>query len=80
MLTGSDGDYTVKMWDMQTMNSNLRPFKEFKPFDGYPVRSLSFCPDKFASMFLCCCANNQARVYKNDGSKFLTTVRGDMYI
>jgi len=68
MLTGSDGDYTVKMWDMQTMNSNLRPFKEFKPFD------------KFASTFLCCCANNQARVYKNDGSKLLTTVRGDMYI
>ena len=33
------------------MNSNLRPFKEFKPFDGHPVRSLSFCPDKFASCF-----------------------------
>jgi len=58
MITGSDGDYTVKLWDMETMSSNLRPFKEFKPFDGHPVRALSFCPDRNASMFLCCCANN----------------------
>jgi WD repeat-containing protein 70 len=67
MLTGSSGDYTVKVWDMTTMNKGLRPYKEFRPFDGHPVRSLSFSPDTNASMFLCCCGNNQARVYSRDG-------------
>ena len=81
LLTGSDGDYIVKLWDMDHMNNLLKPFKTLKPFDGHPVHSLSFCPDKNASMFLCCCGNNQARIYRSsDGSKFKTTVRGDMYI
>lgn len=80
MITGSSGDYIVKIWDMNTMNKGLRPYKEFKPFDGHPIRSLSFSPDSNATMFLCCCANNQARVYSRDGQKLKTTVRGDMYI
>jgi WD40 repeat protein len=80
MLTGSSGDYTVKIWDMNTMNKGLRPYKDFRPFDGHPVRSLSFSPDSNASMFLCCCGNNQARVYSRNGEKLKTTVRGDMYI
>jgi WD40 repeat protein len=57
MLTGSSGDYTVKIWDFTTMNKLLKPSKEFKPFDGHPIRSLSFCGDSRASMFLCCTTN-----------------------
>ena len=79
MLTGSS-DYGVRIWDMSTMSASLRPFKELKPFDGYPVNSLSFSGDPQASLFLACCGNNQARVFHNDGSKLKTTVRGDMYI
>ena len=67
LLTGSSGDYVVKIWDMNTMNKSLLPYKEFRPFDGHPVRSLSFSCDTEASMFLCACANNQARVYSRDG-------------
>lgn len=80
LLTGSSGDYVVKIWDMNTMNKQLRPTKEFKPFPGHQIRALSFSPDQNASMFLCCCANNQARLYSRDGTKLKTTVRGDMYI
>ena len=58
MITGSSGDYTVKIWDMNSMNKQLRPKKEFQPFPGHPIRSLSFSPDQNASMFLCCCGNN----------------------
>lgn len=58
MLTGSSGDYTVKIWDMDRMVSTLRPFKEFKPFDGYPVVSLSYSCDSQASLFLACCSGN----------------------
>jgi WD40 repeat protein len=79
-LTGSSGDYVAKIWDLTSMNKLLRPVKEFKPFPGHQVRALSFSPDQNSSMFLCCCANNQAAIYSRDGSKIKTTVRGDMYI
>lgn len=49
-------DYRMKIWDFTTMNRNLKPFKDFKPFDGHPVRTLSFNPS--GSHFLCCCGNN----------------------
>jgi WD repeat-containing protein 70 len=55
MVTGST-DYNMKMWDFQTMNRKLKPFKDFKPFDGHPVRSLSFSPN--GEHFLCVCGNN----------------------
>jgi len=60
------------------MNRRLRPFKDFKPFDGHPLRALSFSPN--GNNFLCCCANNQAKVYNSEGIRRRTTVRGDMYI
>lgn len=81
MLTGTSGDYKIKVWNMNTMNKTLRAFKDFKPFDGHPVRSLSFSSDVNATMFLVCCGNNQARIYDRESAqKLKTTVRGDMYI
>ena len=71
-------DYQLKIYDFDTMNQNLRPFKDFKPFDGHPITALSWCPT--SSHFLVCCPNNQARVYSFDGVKKQTTVRGDMYL
>ena len=56
MVTGSGGDYAIKLWDFQEMNKTLRPYKEFKPFPGYPVHSICFSRD--ANTFLVCCANN----------------------
>mmetsp|Transcript_2118 Transcript_2118/g.3175 ORF Transcript_2118/g.3175 Transcript_2118/m.3175 type:complete len:154 (-) Transcript_2118:453-914(-) len=81
MLTGSGGDYRVKVWDFMQMNKALKPFKDLVPFDGHPVRSLSFSSDKDAQFFLICCGNNQARVSPSGQvGKKVTTVRGDMYI
>ncbi len=37
-------DYLLKIWDVASMNKRLKSFKEFKPFDGHPVRALSFSP------------------------------------
>ena len=66
---------------MNSMNKSLRAFKDFKPFDGHPVRALSFSSDTNATMFLVCCGNNQARIYSREKvQKLKTTVRGDMYI
>lgn len=60
------------------MNRLIKPFKDFKPFDGHPVRALSHSPS--GEKFLCCCGNNQAKVFTSDGSKHHSTIRGDMYI
>ncbi len=77
MLSGSL-DYQLKMWDFLSMNQNLRPFKDFKPFDGYPVNSLSWSPS--SDFFLCCVQGNQAKIFQADGTKKQTTIRGDMYL
>jgi len=68
----------MKIFDFESMNANLRPFKDFKPFDGHPVNALSWANS--GNHFLVCCLNNQARVYSADGVKMQTTVRGDMYL
>lgn len=49
-------DYTLKIWDFPGMNRKLKPMREFKPFDGHPINSLSFDPD--GAFFLCCTTNN----------------------
>lgn len=71
-------DYTLKIWDFPGMNRKLKSMREFKPFDGHPINSLSFDPD--GALFLCCTTNNQARIYDKDGGKIKMTIRGDMYI
>jgi WD repeat-containing protein 70 len=55
MISGS-ADYVLKIWDLTTMNTKLKSFREFKPFNGHPLRALSFSPD--GQNFLCCCGNN----------------------
>lgn len=52
--------------------------REFKPFDGHPVRALSFDPT--GTNYLCCCTNNIARIMNRDGQKVSATIKGDMYI
>ena len=60
------------------MGKDLKPYKDFKPFDGYPVRALSFNPR--SSHFLAVCNNAQAKVYTSEGVRKKTTARGDMYL
>jgi WD40 repeat protein len=55
MITGGL-DFLLKIWDLAGMNRKLRHQKEFKPFDGHPVRSLSFSPS--GERFLCCSESN----------------------
>jgi hypothetical protein len=66
MATGSL-DYQLKIFDFDTMNQNLRPYKDFKPFDGHPVIGLSWSPS--SNLLLVCCPNTQARIYSSDGVK-----------
>ena len=60
-------DYQLKIYDFETMNQNLRPFKDFKPIDGHPVTALSWCPK--GEHLLVCCPNAQAKIYNCEGVK-----------
>jgi len=66
MITGCV-NYKIKIWDFSSMNKTLKAFREFKPFDGHPVSAISFSPD--SEKFLCCCGNNQAKVYTVEGGR-----------
>ena len=41
ILTGGN-DYDLTMYDFAGMNNRLAHFRQFKPFDGYPITNLSF--------------------------------------
>lgn len=71
-------DYYLRIWDFPGMNRKLKAMKEYKPFDGHPVNSLSFDPE--GEIFLCCTSSSSARAYSRDGQKIQTTMKGDMYI
>jgi len=58
-------DYGLKIWDLAGMNRKLRPMMEYHPYEGYPVNQITFNPT--GQKFLCCCANNQAKVFFADG-------------
>ena len=60
------------------MGRDLKPYKDFKPFDGYPVRALSF--NSRSSHFLVVCNSAKAKVYTSEGVRKKTTTRGDMYL
>lgn len=71
-------DYTLRMFDFNSMKSDLRSFREFTPSDGHPVLAVSWSPSGDA--FLCVTGSAQPRVYDRDGRLLGECVRGDMYI
>eukprot|EP00252_Welwitschia_mirabilis_P016073 TRINITY_DN3555_c0_g1_i1.p1 TRINITY_DN3555_c0_g1~~TRINITY_DN3555_c0_g1_i1.p1 ORF type:complete len:649 (-),score=147.52 TRINITY_DN3555_c0_g1_i1:268-2214(-) len=77
IITGSY-DYTVRMYDFQGMNSQLKSFRQLEPFEGHQVRSLSWSPT--SDRFLCVTGSAQAKIYDRDGLTLGEFVKGDMYI
>ena len=60
-------DFMLKLWDFSGMNKRLRSMREFKPFDGHPVKSISFDPS--GENFLCCCTSSSAKIMTREGQK-----------
>lgn len=52
--------------------------REFRPYDGHPIRALSFDPS--GTNFLCVTTNQSAKIMTRDGQKVSVTIKGDMYI
>lgn len=61
VLTGSY-DYSVRMYDFQGMNARLQSFRQFEPFEGHQVRTLSWSPT--SGQFLCVTGSAQAKVHQ----------------
>ncbi|BBN09954.1 WD repeat-containing protein 70 [Marchantia polymorpha subsp. ruderalis] len=77
VLTGGY-DYTVKMYDFQGMNAQLRSFRHLEPSEGHQVRSLSWSPT--ADMFIVVTGSAQAKIFDRDGFTLGEFLKGDMYI
>jgi WD40 repeat protein len=49
MVSGS-ADYTTRIWDFSGMNRQLKPTREWKPYNGYPMNFVRI--NKDGSKFL----------------------------
>ncbi|KAG0619396.1 hypothetical protein M758_4G136700 [Ceratodon purpureus] len=77
VLTGGY-DYTVRMYDFQGMNAQLRSFRQIEPSEGHQLRALSWSPT--ADQFIAITGSATAKIYDRDGFTLGEFVKGDMYI
>ena len=71
-------DGIVRLYDFSGMDSRLRAFRTFEPFNGLAIEHLSFSPS--GDRLAICCGNSTIKVYDRDGSLIIETAKGDMYI
>lgn len=77
VLTGGY-DYTVRMYDFQGMNAQLRSFRQIEPSEGHQLRALSWSPT--ADQFIAITGSATAKIYDRDGFTLGEFIKGDMYI
>ncbi|XP_024370422.1 uncharacterized protein [Physcomitrium patens] len=77
VLTGGY-DYSVRMYDFQGMNAQLRSFRQIEPSEGHQLRALSWSPT--ADQFIAVTGSATAKIYDRDGFTQGEFVKGDMYI
>ena len=77
LVVGSD-DHIISFWDLDNMNSSMKPFRTLRPIDGQPVIALSF--NKKQEKLLVCGAGCQPKLLTRDGREIVEFVKGDMYI
>ncbi|KAI0565203.1 WD40/YVTN repeat-like containing protein [Gracilaria domingensis] len=71
-------DSEAKMWDFNSMNSNMIPFRTFKPLGESPLRTIE--GTIYGGQLLCSGRANSAVVMDREGSSLAQTMQGDMYI
>ncbi|CAN8075991.1 unnamed protein product [Agarophyton chilense] len=71
-------DSTAKMWDFNSMNSNMTPFRTFKPLGESPLRTIE-CSIS-GGLLLCSGRASSAVVTDREGNSLAQTTQGDMYI
>jgi len=60
------------------MDSNHKSFKYITPYQGYPVKEVSYSPT--GSHFIAVCGDRKVKVFDWDGILKRETVRGDVFM
>jgi len=71
-------DYEVKFWDFNTMDSNLRSFRNLTPMESHGIRTIGY--SAAGDMVLIAAGNAQAKVLDRDGHEIYECKKGDQYI
>ena len=77
MLTGSH-DFTVKLWDFNSMDTGFSPFRSFTPWEGCSIRDAKFSIT--GNRILLCSSSAAAKLYDRDGLFLQEYAKGDPYI
>ena len=71
-------DEKIQLWDFTGMDSNHNSFWNITPYQGYPVKEISYSPN--GSHFLAVCGDRKVKIYTRDGVMVWETARGDVYM
>lgn len=71
-------DFDVKLWDFQSMDSNLRYFRSFQPCECHLIKHLEY--NLSGDGILIISGNCQAKIIDREGKKVLECIKGDPYI
>ena len=77
LVVGSD-DHILSFWDLDNMNSSLKPFRTLRPIDGQPIIGISF--NSKQEKLLVCGGGSQPKLLTRDGREIVEFVKGDMYV
>lgn len=77
LATGSI-DYELCFWDFAGMDTAMKSFRQVKPCENHPIRSLSYSVT--GDRILVVSGNSQAKVLDRDGIEKTECVKGDQYI
>jgi len=78
LLTGSL-DFSVKLWDFNSMREDLKSFRSITPEHGHVVFDLSYCLGG-GSQFFVVTGSATPRVYDREGKELIRFQKGDMYL
>ena len=77
LIAGSN-DHLLSFWDLESMNSSLKPFRTLRPIEGQPIVSVSFNADQ--QRMVVCGGGNQPKLLTRDGREIVQFVYGDQYL
>lgn len=77
-LVAGGNDHVLSLWDLESMNSSLKPFRTLRPIDGQPIVAVSYTSDQ--ERMVVAGGGNQPKVLTRDGREIVEFVYGDQYL
>ena len=77
LISGSF-DYEVKMWEFNSMDVNLNPFRTMTPMQSHSIKTIQYSPS--GDSVVIAGGNAQAKVIDRNGHELYECKKGDQYI